>query len=502
MELLEERIRRDGVVKAGGVLKVDAFLNHQMDIELFSQMAEEWKRLFAGKPINKILTIEASGIGIAAVVAHHFGVPVVFAKKTQSINLDGTMYSTRIQSFTHNRIYDVIVSTRFLGPDDHVLIIDDFLANGCALRGLLEICESAGATVEGIGIAIEKGFQPGGDELREAGYDLQLARHRRGDGSRQRRYRVPPMIGPQKQGAPRDAAPRDARAVVCTSAASGASGKGAEAMESAGGVVFRDKKAEALADLDGRIGLLEAFPFGLQHVLAMFVANLAPIAIIVAAAGLSEDMRAVLIQNAMLIAGIGTFIQLYPLWRVGSGLSIVMGISFTFVTVACTVAATQGYGALIGAVIVGGVLEGVLGLFAQYWRRIITPIVAAVVVTAIGFSLLGVGAASFGGGTGRTRFRVAGQLGAGNHLACGLPCLPRARQGLDQAAVGAVWPCRGLCGGHSARQGRFLRVRGHAARVAAGPYAGDAGVQPFGHPVHHTSCSSCRPPRRWATARR
>lgn len=140
VELLEERIRRDGVVKAGGVLKVDAFLNHQMDIELFSQMAEEWKRLFAGKPINKILTIEASGIGIAAVVAHHFGVPVVFAKKTQSINLDGTMYSTRIQSFTHNRIYDVIVSTRFLGPDDHVLIIDDFLANGCALRGLLEIC--------------------------------------------------------------------------------------------------------------------------------------------------------------------------------------------------------------------------------------------------------------------------------------------------------------------------------------------------------------------------
>ena len=158
VELLEERIRRDGVVKAGGVLKVDAFLNHQMDIELFSQMAEEWKRLFAGKPINKILTIEASGIGIAAVVAHHFGVPVVFAKKTQSINLDGTMYSTRIQSFTHNRIYDVL---------------DDFLANGCALRGLLEICESAGATVEGIGIAIEKGFQPGGDELREAGYDLQ-----------------------------------------------------------------------------------------------------------------------------------------------------------------------------------------------------------------------------------------------------------------------------------------------------------------------------------------
>ena len=171
VELLEERIRRDGVVKAGGVLKVDAFLNHQMDI--FSNISDYWKLKYEGKHINKILTIEASGIGIAAVVAHHFGVPVVFAKKTQSINLDGTMYSTRIQSFTHNRIYDVIVSTRFLGPDDHVLIIDDFLANGCALRGLLEICESAGATVEGIGIAIEKGFQPGGDELREAGYDLQ-----------------------------------------------------------------------------------------------------------------------------------------------------------------------------------------------------------------------------------------------------------------------------------------------------------------------------------------
>ena len=173
VELLEERIRRDGVVKAGGVLKVDAFLNHQMDIELFSQMAEEWKRLFAGKPINKILTIEASGIGIAAVVAHHFGAPVVFAKKTQSINLDGTMYSTRIQSFTHNRIYDVIVSTRFLGPDDHVLIIDDFLANGCALMGLLDLAKEAGATVEGIGIAVEKGFQQGGELIRSKGIQLE-----------------------------------------------------------------------------------------------------------------------------------------------------------------------------------------------------------------------------------------------------------------------------------------------------------------------------------------
>lgn len=173
MELLEERIRRDGVVKKGGVLKVDAFLNHRMDVGLFDEMAQEWQRLFSGSPINKILTIEASGIGIAAVTALRFGVPVVFAKKTQSINLDGTMYSTRIHSFTHNREYDVIVSTRFLGPGDHVLIIDDFLANGAALRGLLEICESAGATVEGIGIAIEKGFQPGGDDLRTAGYNIQ-----------------------------------------------------------------------------------------------------------------------------------------------------------------------------------------------------------------------------------------------------------------------------------------------------------------------------------------
>ena len=172
MEQLEERIRRDGVVKSEGVLKVDSFLNHQLDIELFDAMGAEFKRLFADAPVTKILTIEASGIGIACVAARHFGVPVVFAKKTQSINLDGTMYSTRIQSFTHNRIYDVIVSTRFLGPDDHVLIIDDFLANGCALNGLIELVGEAGATVEGIGIAIEKGFQPGGAELRAAGYKL------------------------------------------------------------------------------------------------------------------------------------------------------------------------------------------------------------------------------------------------------------------------------------------------------------------------------------------
>lgn len=173
VKLLEERIARDGVVKAEGVLKVDSFLNHQMDIELFNEMGAEFKRLFADAHINKILTIEASGIGIAAIVAQHFGVPVVFAKKAQSINLDGEMYSTRIQSFTHGKVFNVIVSKKFIGPDDHVLIIDDFLANGCALDGLIEIVESAGATVEGIGIAIEKGFQPGGKNLRERGYRLE-----------------------------------------------------------------------------------------------------------------------------------------------------------------------------------------------------------------------------------------------------------------------------------------------------------------------------------------
>lgn len=173
MELLEERIRRDGVVKSEGVLKVDGFLNHQMDINLFNEMGKELKRPFADAPINKILTIEASGIGIAAVVAQHFDVPVVFAKKSQSINLDGDVYSTKIQSFTHQRIYDVIVSKKFLNADDHVLLIDDFLANGCALNGLIDLVEEAGATVEGIGIAVEKGFQPGGDDLRSRGYHLE-----------------------------------------------------------------------------------------------------------------------------------------------------------------------------------------------------------------------------------------------------------------------------------------------------------------------------------------
>ena len=169
MKLLEERIRKDGIVKPGNVLKVDSFLNHQMDIELFSEMGKEFKSLYEGCPINKILTIEASGIGIACIAAQYFHVPVVFAKKTQSINLDGDVYSTKIQSFTHRRIYDVIVSKKFLSPEDHVLIIDDFLANGCALEGLIDIVKSSGATIEGVGIAIEKGFQKGGDLIRGKG---------------------------------------------------------------------------------------------------------------------------------------------------------------------------------------------------------------------------------------------------------------------------------------------------------------------------------------------
>lgn len=169
MKLLEERIREDGVVKEGNVLKVDSFLNHQMDIELFNEMGKEWARLFADRPVTKILTVEASGIGLACVAAQHFHVPVVFAKKTQSLNIDGEVYSTKIQSFTHKKIYDVIVSKKFIKPEDHILIIDDFLANGCALEGLLQIVEDAGATVEGIGIAVEKGFQKGGDLIREKG---------------------------------------------------------------------------------------------------------------------------------------------------------------------------------------------------------------------------------------------------------------------------------------------------------------------------------------------
>ncbi len=173
MKLLEERIRKDGVVKPGNVLKVDSFINHQMDVELFNEMGKEFKRLFSDRPINKILTIEASGIGIACIVAQHFNVPVVFAKKTQSINLDGEMYTSKIESFTHKRVYDVIVSKKFITPEDHILIIDDFLANGCAVKGLIELIQAAGATIEGVGIAVEKGQQIGGKELREQGLKVE-----------------------------------------------------------------------------------------------------------------------------------------------------------------------------------------------------------------------------------------------------------------------------------------------------------------------------------------
>lgn len=170
MELLEERIRKEGTVKPGQVLKVDSFINHQMDVKLFRAMAQQWKRDFADAGVNKIVTIEASGIGIAAIVGEELDVPVVFAKKSQSINLDGSVYTAKIHSYTHQRDYDVIVSKKYVGPGDRILLIDDFMANGCAMNGLIDICETAGATVAGIGIAIEKGFQPGGADLRARGY--------------------------------------------------------------------------------------------------------------------------------------------------------------------------------------------------------------------------------------------------------------------------------------------------------------------------------------------
>ena len=173
MELLKERIRRDGKVKGTDVLKVDSFLNHQMDVELFAEIGKEFKRRFAGCEINKILTIEASGIGIACVAARHFDVPVVFAKKSKSINIEGDMYVAEVESFTHKCKNQVIVSKKFLSPEDHVLIIDDFLANGCALQGLISIITEAGATVEGIGIAVEKGFQVGGRMIRNLGFQLE-----------------------------------------------------------------------------------------------------------------------------------------------------------------------------------------------------------------------------------------------------------------------------------------------------------------------------------------
>lgn len=173
MNFLEERIIKDGIVKEGNVLKVDSFLNHQMDIALFDQIGKEFKRRFAKEKINKIVTIEASGIGIACIVARHFNVPVVFTKKSKSINIEGEMYVAEVESFTHKCKNQVIVSKKFLNPEDHVLIIDDFLANGCALQGLISIVNEAGASVEGIGIVIEKGFQSGGQIIRNLGYHLE-----------------------------------------------------------------------------------------------------------------------------------------------------------------------------------------------------------------------------------------------------------------------------------------------------------------------------------------
>lgn len=173
MNCLEKRILKDGMVKEGNVLKVDSFLNHQIDVELLDEMGKEFHRRFADKPITKVLTIEASGIAIACFVAKYFGVPVVFAKKSKSVNIDGEMYVSEVESFTHKTKNNVIVSKKFLGPEDHVLIIDDFLANGCALQGLISITESSGATVAGIGIAIEKGFQIGGRVIRNLGYQLE-----------------------------------------------------------------------------------------------------------------------------------------------------------------------------------------------------------------------------------------------------------------------------------------------------------------------------------------
>ena len=173
MQLLEDRIRKDGKVREGNVLKVDSFLNHQMDVNLFREIGKEFQRRFAGEEITKILTIEASGIGIACVVAEIFNVPVVFAKKTQTKNIAGDVYTTKVESFTHGRVYDIIVSKEFLGKGDKVLLIDDFLANGCALLGLIEIVKESGATLEGAGIVIEKGFQNGGQKIRDMGVRLE-----------------------------------------------------------------------------------------------------------------------------------------------------------------------------------------------------------------------------------------------------------------------------------------------------------------------------------------
>ena len=177
MKLLEERIRKDGIVREGNILKVDSFLNHQMDIALFSEMGKEFARLFAGCNVNKILTIEASGIGIAAIAAQEFGCPVVFAKKNKTKNIAGDVWTSKVESFTHGRVYDIIVSKDFLTPEDRVLIIDDFLAMGSALHGLIQLVHDSGATLVGAGIAVEKAFQPGGDLIRSQGVRVEsLAR--------------------------------------------------------------------------------------------------------------------------------------------------------------------------------------------------------------------------------------------------------------------------------------------------------------------------------------
>jgi xanthine phosphoribosyltransferase len=177
MELLKQRILKDGTVKPGNIVKVDNFLNHQADIVLYNEMGKEFKRLFAEEPITKIITIEASGIGIACITAQYFNVPVVYAKKAQSVNIDGDVFTCKVESYTYKRVYDVILSKKFLHPEDHVLLIDDILANGCALLGLVEIVKSAGASIAGAGIVIEKAFQDGGKKVREQGIRVEsLAR--------------------------------------------------------------------------------------------------------------------------------------------------------------------------------------------------------------------------------------------------------------------------------------------------------------------------------------
>ncbi len=177
MELLKQRIRQDGTVKGNDVLKVDSFLNHQIDVALLEEIGREFQRRFAGCGVNKILTIEASGIGIACLTAQSFHCPVVFAKKSQTKNIAGEVYTTKVESFTHGRVYDVIVSKRFLGPEDCVLIVDDFLANGAALDGLIDLVEQSGAKLAGAGVVIEKAFQPGGDRIRARGVRVEaLAR--------------------------------------------------------------------------------------------------------------------------------------------------------------------------------------------------------------------------------------------------------------------------------------------------------------------------------------